>query len=98
VAGHEAPRYFADLLETGALTVCEHNYDCLDGADALLVLTEWAPYRNPDFARIQALLREPVVFDGRNLWEPAKMAELGFHYLSVGRPAGEPRPAGAASA
>ena len=90
-ARHEAGRYFADLIETGALTVCEHNYDCLGGADALLVLTEWAPYRNPDFARMRAQLKEPVVFDGRNLWDPARMAELGFHYHSVGRPAGEPR-------
>jgi UDPglucose 6-dehydrogenase len=96
-ARHEAGRYFADLIETGALTVCEHNYDCLGGADALLVLTEWAPYRNPDFARMRAQLKEPVVFDGRNLWDPARMAELGFHYHSVGRPAGEPAAAAAAA-
>jgi len=84
-ARHEAPRYFADLLETGALELCERNYDCLDGADALLVLTEWAPYRVPDFVRMRRLLKEPLVFDGRNLWDPQKMAELGFRYLSVGR-------------
>ena len=98
-ARHEAPRYFADLLETGALALCERNYDCLEGADALLVLTEWAPYRVPDFERMRALLKEPVVFDGRNLWEPERMAELGFRYVSVGRPpveAGEPAPAAAA--
>jgi UDPglucose 6-dehydrogenase len=102
-AAHEARHHFADLLETGALAVCEHNYDCLSGADALLVLTEWAPYRNPDFARIRAQLKEPVVFDGRNLWDPARMAELGFHYLSVGRAAAAPQveaehPAAAAAA
>ncbi|HEU0053938.1 MAG TPA: UDP-glucose/GDP-mannose dehydrogenase family protein [Longimicrobium sp.] len=89
-ARHEAGRYFADLLETGALTLCEHNYDCLEGADALLVLTEWHQYRTPDFARIRAALREPVVFDGRNLWEPRRMAELGFRYVSVGREAAVP--------
>ncbi|HEU4561720.1 MAG TPA: UDP-glucose/GDP-mannose dehydrogenase family protein [Longimicrobium sp.] len=93
-ARHEAPRYFADLLATGALELCERNYDCLEDADALLVLTEWAPYRVPDFERIRALLKDPTVFDGRNVWDPQKMAELGFRYLSVGRspalPAGTP--------
>jgi UDPglucose 6-dehydrogenase len=97
-ARHEAGRYFADLLETGALAVCEHNYDCLAGADALLVLTEWAPYRTPDFERMRAALREPMVFDGRNLWEPARMAALGFRYHSVGRAPAEPSAAGAAAA
>jgi UDPglucose 6-dehydrogenase len=92
-AEHEAGRYFADLLETGALTLCEHNYDCVEGADALLVLTEWHQYRTPDFERIRASLREPVVFDGRNLWDPARMAELGFRYVSVGRGAAVPLPA-----
>ncbi|HEX8907327.1 MAG TPA: UDP-glucose/GDP-mannose dehydrogenase family protein [Longimicrobiaceae bacterium] len=92
-ARHEAPRYFADLLETGALELCERNYDCLDGADALLVLTEWAPYRVPDFERMRSLLREPLVFDGRNLWDPARMAELGFRYVSIGRRAAEAAPA-----
>jgi UDPglucose 6-dehydrogenase len=94
-ARSEAPRYFADLLATGALELCERNYDCLEGADALLVLTEWAPYRVPDFDRVRTLLREPVVFDGRNLWDPARMAAMGFRYVSVGRaPAA---PAGAAA-
>jgi UDPglucose 6-dehydrogenase len=97
-ARREAGRYFADLLETGALELCERNYDCLPGADALLVLTEWAPYRVPDFARIREELREPVVFDGRNLWEPERMAELGFRYVSVGRPAAAPAAEPAAAA
>jgi UDPglucose 6-dehydrogenase len=91
-AGHEAPRYFADLLETGALTLCERNYDCLPGADALLVLTEWAPYRVPDFELMRRALAEPVVFDGRNLWDPARMRELGFEYVSVGRGPAYPAP------
>jgi UDPglucose 6-dehydrogenase len=85
-AKHEAERHFADLLAERSLSICEKNYNCLEGADALLVLTEWSPYRRPDFDRIQRLLREPVVFDGRNLWEPAKMRERGFHYFSIGRP------------
>jgi UDPglucose 6-dehydrogenase len=94
----EAERYFADLVERGALGLCEHNYDCLQGADALLVLTEWAPYRHPDFARMRRLLREPVVFDGRNLWDPQKMREQGFHYTSIGRPAAAPLTVSAAQA
>ena len=94
-ARHEAGRYFADLIETGQLSLCEHNYDCLEGADALLVLTEWAPYRTPDFPRILASLGEPVVFDGRNLWDPARMAEMGFQYQSIGRPSAAPAAAAA---
>jgi UDPglucose 6-dehydrogenase len=89
-ARHEAERYFADLLESGGLALAEKNYDCLEGADALLVLTEWQPYRRPDFDRIRELLREPVVFDGRNLWEPEKMRERGFRYVSIGRPQAAP--------
>jgi UDPglucose 6-dehydrogenase len=89
-ARHEAEHYFADLLESGSLTLVDKNYDALPGADALLVLTEWQPYRRPDFERIRELLREPVVFDGRNLWEPDRMRERGFRYASIGRPASEP--------
>jgi UDPglucose 6-dehydrogenase len=84
-ARHEAARHFADLLAEGGLTLCEHNYDCLEGADALLVLTEWHQYRTPDFDRVRASLRAPLVMDGRNLWSPARMAELGFEYVSIGR-------------
>lgn len=85
-AGHEAERHFADLLREGKLELCERNYDCLEDADALLVLTEWSPYRRPDFDRIRGLLKTPKVFDGRNLWDPARMRERGFHYVSIGRP------------
>ncbi len=84
-ARHEAERHFDDLIAEGSLQLCEHNYDCLEGADALLILTEWGPYRNPDFRRIRSLLREPVIFDGRNLWEPERMREEGFQYASIGR-------------
>jgi UDPglucose 6-dehydrogenase len=61
------------------------NYDAAHRADALLVITEWGPYRRPDFERVRGLLASPVVFDGRNLFDPQKMAELGFEYWSVGR-------------
>jgi UDPglucose 6-dehydrogenase len=61
------------------------NYDALDGADALVIVTDWNEYRFPDFARIKAALRQPVVIDGRNLYDPAKMQQLGFTYRSIGR-------------
>jgi UDPglucose 6-dehydrogenase len=98
-ARKEAAHYFADLLAEGSLLLCEHNYDCLEGADALLILTEWLAYRNPDFDRIRASLAEPVIMDGRNLWDPARMAELGFEYASIGRaPSGVVAEAAAAAA
>ncbi len=86
-AGQEAERHFAKWIEAGTVELCEHNYDSLDGADALLILTEWQPYRQPDFSRIGESLSQPLVFDGRNLWDPARMRDLDFTYISVGRPA-----------
>jgi UDPglucose 6-dehydrogenase len=65
--------------------LCERMYDALDGADALALVTEWHEFRRPDFARLKKLLRAPVVFDGRNVWDPKEMAELGFTYYGVGR-------------
>jgi UDPglucose 6-dehydrogenase len=90
-ARHEAEHHFADLVEAGSVSFSDQNYDCLDGANALLVLTEWHAYRHPDFERMKTLLAEPVVFDGRNLWNPERMRDLGFRYVSIGRPAAAPR-------
>jgi UDPglucose 6-dehydrogenase len=64
---------------------CAKNYDALPGADALLIVTEWNEFRHPDFDRIKSLLKAPVVFDGRNLWEPKDMAGRGFTYYPIGR-------------
>ncbi len=64
----------------------ETSYDALDGADALAIVTDWNEYRHPDFARMRATLGRPIVVDGRNLYNPAKMAALGFSYHSIGRP------------
>lgn len=61
------------------------NYDALKDADALLVVTEWNEFRHPDFDRIKGLLKQPLIFDGRNLWEPAEMAKQGFTYYPIGR-------------
>ncbi len=75
----------------------DHNYDVLDGADALLIHTEWHPYRHPDFARMHSQLREPVIMDGRNLYAPLVVGALGFEYHSVGRRRVAPHVASCAS-
>lgn len=69
-----------------SITLAESNYAALEGADALVVVTEWSEFRTPDFERIKASLKAPVVFDGRNIYSPQKMAELGFDYYCIGRP------------
>jgi UDPglucose 6-dehydrogenase len=61
------------------------SYDVLAGADALALVTEWHEFREPDFGRIRKLMREPVVFDGRNIYNPAQMKAQGFTYFSIGR-------------
>jgi len=67
------------------LVYAKDPYDAIDGADALIVVTEWLVYRNPDFERMKEALRRPLVIDGRNLYEPARMAALGFEYHAIGR-------------
>ena len=61
-------------------------YVACEGADALVLMTDWNEYRSPDWARVRAALRHPVVVDMRNLYSPARMRALGFSYDSVGRP------------
>ncbi len=84
-AMEEAKKVFGDRL-----TYSRTNYDALDRADALLVVTEWNEFRRPDFVRMKELLASPVVFDGRNIYEPSQMVEHGFTYYSVGRSAVKP--------
>ena len=79
-AMHETQRRIGDTIE-----YADTNYDALEGADALVVVTDWNEYRHPDFARIKAALKRPIVVDGRNLYDPEKMKSLGFTYLSIGR-------------
>jgi UDPglucose 6-dehydrogenase len=67
------------------ITYAAKNYDALKGADALVVVTEWQEFREPDFARMKKLMREPVIFDGRNIYQPESMKALGFTYSSIGR-------------
>jgi UDPglucose 6-dehydrogenase len=67
------------------VTLCARSYDTLEGADALVVVTEWNEFREPDFERMKSLMRHPAIFDGRNLYKPATLRELGFHYEGIGR-------------
>lgn len=64
----------------------ETNYEALTGADALVVVTDWNEYRHPDFERVKRTLKQPVIVDGRNLYDVEKMRELGVRYHSIGRP------------
>jgi len=63
----------------------KNNYDALKGVDALLLLTEWHHFREPDFEKMKDLMKKPVIFDGRNQYDPKKMKEAGFTYFSIGR-------------
>jgi len=67
------------------LTYCDRPYGALEQADALAIVTEWNEFRNPDFQVMSRLLKHPVIFDGRNLYDPARMASLGFTYHGIGR-------------
>lgn len=79
-AMHETQRRIGDRI-----TYADSGYAAADGADALVIVTDWNEYRFPDFARIKAALRTPVVVDGRNLYDPEKMRAFGFTYRSIGR-------------
>lgn len=68
------------------VTICDDMYDTLDGADALIVCTEWQEFRHPDFDQIAGRMKEKTVFDGRNIYRRVIMQDLGFNYYSVGRP------------
>ena len=65
---------------------CENSYDALDGADALVILTEWQEFRNPDFELIVKKLKRAVIFDGRNLYDLDVVKKAGIEYHSIGRP------------
>jgi UDPglucose 6-dehydrogenase len=69
----------------GALTFTKNQYEALEGVDALLLLTEWLQFREPDFDRMKTLMKAHVIFDGRNQYNPATIARLGFTYLCIGR-------------
>ncbi|WP_179402611.1 UDP-glucose dehydrogenase family protein [Burkholderia guangdongensis] len=96
VAIDEAKRVFA--LDLGAdadalarLSFVDSQDAAVIGADALVIVTEWKEFKSPDFGRLKAELKAPVIFDGRNLYEPDAMAELGIDYFAIGRPYVDPQ-------
>ena len=82
----EAEWRFEDLIKEKKLTLIKKRYDALEGADGLLVMTEWNAFREPDFYLIKETLSHPAIFDGRNLYNPQRMEKLGIDYFSIGRP------------
>ena len=79
-AMQEAKRIFGDEIQ-----LCPNNYGCIEGADALLLVTEWQAFRNPNFERMKTMMKSPVIFDGRNLYEPGQLRQQGFTYYGIGR-------------
>jgi len=76
----EAKKHFGDRIEYSS-----NQYDILSNADALVVITDWSEYRNPDFDRIKNALKQPLIVDGRNLYKPNRMNEAGIRYIPLGR-------------
>lgn len=90
--GADIAAYDPEAIETTRkafgddITYGENIYDVLDGAEALLICTEWHEFRRPDLEEVHERLERPLIFDGRNVFEPKRMAEMGFDYYSIGRP------------
>jgi UDPglucose 6-dehydrogenase len=82
VAMHEISKVYGERAD---LKLCDSAEQAADGADALTIVTEWKQFRSPNFARIAKLLKQPVIFDGRNLYDPELMKLMGFTYICIGR-------------
>ena len=85
VASTETPRLYAAHPKLEHLSFCKDAYEAAQGADALLIATEWKEFRSPDYDRLKTLLKQPLIFDGRNLYDPALMARMGLQYFAIGR-------------
>lgn len=81
----EAARVFKDRVDLD-LFLFDKRYEALEGADALIIMTEWNAFREPDFFLIKETLKSPAIFDGRNLYDPRRMKKIGIDYFSIGRP------------
>jgi UDPglucose 6-dehydrogenase len=79
-AMEEARRIFGDRIE-----LASNNYGCIEGGDALLLVTEWQAFRKPNFERMKSIMNQPVIFDGRNIYDPVQLRQSGFTYYSIGR-------------
>jgi UDPglucose 6-dehydrogenase len=91
-AGAAIAAYDPEAMDEGRrifgsrIQFCPNNYACLEEADALLLITEWQAFRNPNFDRMKNSMRQAVIFDGRNIYDPAHVRDLGFTYYGIGRP------------
>lgn len=83
--GGVAARY-PQAVASAQLRLTQDPYACVEGADALVLVTEWKQFRQPDFLRVRGLMRMPVLFDGRNIYDPSELSALGFLYHGIGRP------------
>ncbi|OGI67048.1 MAG: UDP-glucose 6-dehydrogenase [Candidatus Muproteobacteria bacterium RBG_16_60_9] len=81
-ARRDLPR---DWFESGQLRLVEHQYEAVEAVDALMLVTEWKPFRHPDFVRMKQIMRLAVIFDGRNQYDPRSMRDAGFTYYGIGR-------------
>ncbi len=81
-AVNTARKYFGEA--NPAITYAADMYEAVEGAEALIIHTDWTMFRTPDFDRLKSRLRTPVIFDGRNLYNPTKLAQLGFEYFYMG--------------
>ncbi len=81
-AKRELPEHW---WQDGRLELSEHPYDAVTDADAMVLVTEWKPFRNPDFERMKRIMRTPIIFDGRNQYEPEALHTAGFEYVAIGR-------------
>jgi len=75
----------ARLIFDGKIDLYDNGYEALRGADAMFIVTEWNEFRRPDFDRMKALMKKPIIFDGRNIYDPKEMKERGFTYFAIGR-------------
>jgi UDPglucose 6-dehydrogenase len=90
VAMGEVARIYGERAD---LILCKSAYEAANGSDALAIITEWQEFRSPDFDRLRETLRTPVIFDGRNLYDPGMVTRFGFTYYAIGRGKAAPRAA-----
>ncbi len=86
VAGEQARKELPEAwIKDGRVEICKDQYRAAEDADGLILVTEWKTFRQPDFKRLTGLLRQPVIFDGRNQYDPEELQEQGFEYHGIGR-------------
>jgi len=85
VAMREAEKLYPKQCASGELVLCKSPLEAIEGAEALVVVTEWQEFRSPDFEALKTRLKQSVIFDGRNLYDPDRLKSLGFRYFAIGR-------------